>query len=78
MRCFYVLKKRSPAKLSLNRDLSLDKVSLNQDCTVLRNQSVYYINLSKIMVTSDPTELCFSDICQDIVTFIVKVSKFGN
>ena len=35
MRCFYVLKKWSSAKLSLNRDLSLNKVSLNRDCTVL-------------------------------------------
>ena len=35
MRCFYVLKKWSSAKLSLNRDLSLNKMSLNQDCTVL-------------------------------------------
>ena len=34
MRCFYVLKKWSFAKLSLNRDLSLNKVSLNRDCTV--------------------------------------------
>ena len=36
MRCFYVLKKWSSAKLSLNRDLSLNKVSLNRDCTVLK------------------------------------------
>jgi hypothetical protein len=28
-------KKMSSAKLSLNRDLSLNKVSLNRDCTVL-------------------------------------------
>ena len=35
MRCFYVLKKWSSAKLSLNRDLSLNKMSLNRDCTVL-------------------------------------------
>ena len=34
MRCFYVLKKWSSAKLSLNRDLSLNKMSLNRDCTV--------------------------------------------
>ena len=34
MRCFYVLKKWSSAKLSLNPDLSLNKVSLNRDCTV--------------------------------------------
>ena len=34
MRCFYVLKKWSPTKLSLNRDLSLNKMSLNWDCTV--------------------------------------------
>ena len=38
MRCFYVLKKRSSAKLSLNRDLSLNKVSLNRDCTVFSLQ----------------------------------------
>ena len=37
MRCFYVLKKWSSAKLSLNRDLSLNKMSLNQDCTVHQN-----------------------------------------
>ena len=37
MRCFYVLKKWSSAKLSLNRDLSLNKMSLNRDCTVLLN-----------------------------------------
>jgi hypothetical protein len=37
MRCFYVLKKWSSAKLSLNRDLSLNKVSLNRDCTVRCN-----------------------------------------
>ena len=36
MKCFYVLlKKWSSAKLSLNRDLSLNKVSLNRDCTVI-------------------------------------------
>ena len=35
MRCFYVLKKWSSAKLSLNRDLSLNKMSLNRVCTVL-------------------------------------------
>ena len=35
MRCFYVLKKWSSAKLSLNWDLSLNKVSLNWDGTVL-------------------------------------------
>ena len=35
MRCFYELKKWSSAKLSLNRDLSLNKMSLNRDCTVL-------------------------------------------
>ena len=35
MRCFYVLKKWSSAKLSLNRDLSLNKMSLNRDCNVL-------------------------------------------
>ena len=33
MRCFYVLEKWSSAKLSLNRDLSLNKMSLNRDCT---------------------------------------------
>ena len=37
MRCFYVLKKWSSAKLSLNRGLSLNKVSLNRDCTVCRS-----------------------------------------
>ena len=36
MRCFSVVKKIwSSEKLSLNRDLSLNKVSLNWDCTVL-------------------------------------------
>ena len=35
MRCFYVLKKWSSTKLSLNRDLSLNKMSLQRDCTVL-------------------------------------------
>ena len=34
MRCFYVLKKWSSAKLSLNWYLSLNKMSLNRDCTV--------------------------------------------
>ena len=37
MRCFYVLKKWFSAKLSLNRDLSLNKMSLNRDCTVHSN-----------------------------------------
>ena len=37
MRCFYVLKKWSSIKLSLNRDLSLNKVSLNRDCTVFHS-----------------------------------------
>ena len=32
---FLCTKKWSSAKLSLNRDLSLNKVSLNRDCTVL-------------------------------------------
>ena len=40
MRCFYVLKKWSSAKLSLNRDLSLNKMSLNWDCTVLMIDSI--------------------------------------
>ena len=34
MRCLYVLKKWSSAKLSLNWYLSLNKMSLNRDCTV--------------------------------------------
>ena len=38
MRCFYVVKKWSSANLSLNRDLSLNKMSLNRDCTVLSIQ----------------------------------------
>ena len=37
MRCFYVLK-----KLSLNRDLSLNKMSLNRDCTVLITNSKHF------------------------------------
>ena len=44
MRCFYVLKKWSSAKLSLNRDLSLNKVSLNRDCTVLYYKVGHYQN----------------------------------
>ena len=40
MRCFYVLKKWSSTKLSLNRDLSLNKMSLNRDCTVIGFNSV--------------------------------------
>ena len=45
MRCFYVLKKWSSAKLSLNRDLSLKKMSLNRDCTVLQTlNEVYFIH----------------------------------
>ena len=35
MRCFCVLKKWSSAKLSLNPDLSLNKMSLNWNCTVV-------------------------------------------
>ena len=41
MRCFYVLKKWSSAKLSLNRDLSLNKMSLNRDCTVVVNLGIF-------------------------------------
>ena len=43
MRCFYVLKKWSSAKLSLNRDFSLNKVSLNPDCTVLKDSCFFVI-----------------------------------
>ena len=35
MRCFYVLKNWSSAKVSLNRGLSLNKMSLNRGSTVL-------------------------------------------
>ena len=40
MRYFYVPKKWSSAKLSLNPDLSLNKMSLNWDCTVLKRGNV--------------------------------------
>ena len=57
MRCFYVLKKWSSTKLSLNCDLSLNKVSLNWDSTVCRFtewpdiinfQNNFHLHLSKI------------------------------
>ena len=44
MRCFYVVKKWSSAKLSLNRGLSLNKMSLNRECTVL----MYYLGTESI------------------------------
>ena len=50
MRCFYVLKKWSFAKLSLNRDLSLNKMSLNRDCTVLsknKRQILFFFQRTK-------------------------------
>ena len=45
MRCFYVLKKWSSEKLSLNRDLSLNNMSLNRDCTVLHIYPNYQIQV---------------------------------
>ena len=39
---FKVKKKWSSAKLSLNRDLSLNKMSLNRDCTVLYAKLLTY------------------------------------
>ena len=46
MRCFYVLKKWSSAKLSLNRDLSLNKKSLNQDCTIPQQTALLCLYLT--------------------------------
>ena len=68
MRCFYVLKKWSSAKLSLNWDLSLNKMSLNRDCTVLypkdyknSNESDTFLFFGSIEIFSNFEFLFFMD-----------------
>ena len=51
MRCSYALKKWSSAKLSLNRDLSLNKLSLNRDCTVYQKWKESFANLFECVET---------------------------
>ena len=50
MRCLYVLKKWSSEKLSVNRDLSLNKVSLNRDCTILHAIIMVFTKLKENLV----------------------------
>ena len=70
MRCFYVLKKWSSAKLSLNWDLSLNKVSLNRDCTVqcskwinLRKPNMSELEFLRVIRKSGSPDTCWKSWC---------------
>ena len=82
MRCFYVLKKWSSAKLSLNCDLSLNKVSLNRDCTVLSLSCAEFLFILVFSCNDGPKINQISrenaDVQEQDCSFINYFTQIGN